>query len=211
MVKYNFIGKKNSGKSLSCFVLANLFSETKKTIILNFDYFSKYVDDKKKIMNKKINIKKNLELINVDVLNKQKKECFETEINKLFDQLKKTYEIILVDHPISFSKMNLFLLNNSSFIICPFKIDQEILEYKEKLINNLIKSNIYFKKFKFLPILCDTNHINATKMLNLRKQLNSLMFENYISHHEFKNYFELIENNKLIEEYKQIYKNITQI
>lgn len=212
MIKINFLGLRNSGKSLSCFVLANFFKKDYKTIILNFDYFSKYkpfINAKTSTSNSKINIYKNLDIYNLNV--SKNKDIQIDYINELLNNFSKNYDVVLIDHATAFGDINMHLLNNSNLIICPFKIDSDIIQYKEKLLNIFFKKNIKFKNFKFLAILIDDNEENYSIMLKLRKQLLNLLFSNYICNYQFKNYSELLENKLLFDDYKQIYENIKKL
>lgn len=210
MIKINFIGPKNSAKSLSCFLIAKHLSKQKKVIILNFDYFSKYKDIDNKFVdkNKVIKIDNNFELFNVK-LNSKNDEDVLNEVNNIFKKFK-NYEIVLIDHPISFSKLNKQLINNSSLIICNYKIQNDVLDYFKKLTSFLNDSNLTFKKMKILMTLSNNQEINLTKMLDYRKLFPGMMFDKPITYYEFNKYKELVDNQKLNEEYKQISENILE-
>lgn len=216
MIKINFIGQKDSGKSLSCYIFASLFKKEYKTIILNFDYFNKYKEiinkDKINKKNQIIHLEKNFDILNFD-LNKLKveNENIIDKVNQTLNDIEKEYEVILIDLPIAFGELNLSLLKDSNLIICPFKIEEDILEYKNKILKNFLKYNIKFKNFKFLPILTSDSFENFSIMIKLKKQLLDLMFDKHISYHQFKKYSDLIENQQLINEYIQIYENIKKI
>ena len=63
MIKINFIGERNSGKSLSCFLLGKLLSKKNKTLILNIDSFIKSNDFfKKNISTKRVQINENISI-----------------------------------------------------------------------------------------------------------------------------------------------------
>ncbi len=213
MIKINFIGQKSSGKSLSCFLLSRILSKKYNVLLLNFDYFSKYKDFIKMSSsnkNKKISINKKLDLINVRLQNKENENDIKNEIDSIFNENKEIYDFILIDQPISFGFLNMHLIQDSEFIICPFKIESDIESYYKKIINHFYSKNMVIKNFKFLPILSNDKNLNVDRMLQLRKKLPSLMFDKAIFYISTNSYLELIENVELIKDYEQISNNILE-
>lgn len=214
MIKINFIGLKDSGKSLSCFLLAKLISKKNKTLILNIDMFSKYTTFLKKnsttkkveINNKTIKlipISNNLDLIDLTI-NENIKENIENLIDLFFEQ----YEVILIDNLVALSSLNLNVVQNSNLIIAPFKIEQDVLEFKNKILELFSNHSINLSTFKFLPLLTNNNTVNMNKMLQLRKQLSTLLFDTSIPYCDFKKYNELIKNTKLLNQYNLVFDEI---
>lgn len=208
MIKISFIGEKQSGKSISCFFLSKFFSKNNKTLLLSLDKFNNYVDYYK---TKKLPIKNNIIEItnNFHILDFPIDKFNENEIIKKIDNLfnKSFYEAILIDLPISFSKINLNILSKSNICIIPFKIENDIKNFHNNLINLMIENKINVN-VKYLCFLSKNNLENVSKIIQIRKYLLGLVFEKTIPYYDFDNYYDLLDNRTLENDYEQIFENI---
>ncbi|MDE5767591.1 MAG: hypothetical protein K2H56_03505 [Malacoplasma sp.] len=214
MIKINFIGKKNSGKSLSCFLFGKLLSKKNKTIILNIDLFTKYTDFiKKNAIIKKIKINENNIIKIVQINNNFDWIDFHSlsDLNnkeQLISWITLNYDILLIDQLSSIKSLNANLLNDSNYIICPFKINENVLDYQEKILQFFLSESINFKNFKYLILLSQDDKLNMTNTLKIRKQLSTLLFKNFINHYHFSKYSDLLKNTKLLDEYNLVLNEI---
>lgn len=213
MIKLNFIGQKNSGKSLSCFLIGKVLSKNKKVLLLNFDYFNKckdFIKTKNWKTNEIIKVNKNFDLIDLKIINKKTDIEFKKELLFLYETIKDKYDFLLFDHPISFGELNLFLLENSNMVLCPFKVNSLFDEYFKKVKKILMLNQLKIKSLKFIPIMCEDNELNLSKMIHIRKQYMGLILDK-INYYPFKKYDELIENKKLLNEYLLLSEKILKL
>lgn len=214
MIKINFIGLKDGGKSLSCFLLAKFFSKKNKTLILNIDLFSKYgLFLKKNLVTKKIEWNnKTIKLMpvngNLDLLDLNINPDLQDNLENLIEYFSNSYEVIIIDNLVALPSININIIHNSNFIISPFKIGQDILSFKNKVLDLFLSNSINSSNFKFLPLLSNNNTINMNEMLKLRKQLSSLLFDISIPYCEFKKYSDLAKNTKLLNQYNLVFEEI---
>ena len=214
MIKINFIGKKNSGKSLSCFLFGKLLSKKNKTIILNIDFFTKYTDfikknaDVKKVKIDEENIIKviqknnNFDWIDLNLISDTNNH------EKILSWISSNYDYLLIDQLSSIRSLNVTLLTNSNYIICPFKIEENILDYQTSILEFFSLQSITFKNFKFLILLSQDEKLNMTNTLKIRKQFSTLLFKNFINYYQFSKYSDLLKNTKLLEEYNLVLNEI---
>ncbi|MDE7112277.1 MAG: hypothetical protein K2N92_01610, partial [Malacoplasma sp.] len=108
----------------------------------------------------------------------------------------------------SIRSLNVTLLTNSNYIICPFKIEENILDYQTSILEFFSLQSITFKNFKFLILLSQDEKLNMTNTLKIRKQFSTLLFKNFINYYQFSKYSDLLKNTKLLEEYNLVLNEI---
>ena len=154
MIKINIISEKGNGKTSTCFLLGLNLSKTNNVAIINFDSISKDNEFIKKLsINKKIlfnekslkiyKVKNNLDFIDLSSI-----ESIFENIDLFLNQIKSFYDIILIDNLNLLNKKIISILNDSNYVICPFKIEKDIFKFKNKIIKweHFLTKAWYWKK-----------------------------------------------------------------
>lgn len=210
MIKINIMSEKDNGKTLTSYLLGVSLCKKNSTAIINFDSLSKSKDFFKKMtLNKKLllndkhvkvyKIKNNLDYIDLSPV-----ENVFNNIDQILLKITNDYKIIILDSLSSFNIANFDLISKSDYIICPFKIEKDLVAFKDKIINTFIDNNLSTNNLKFLAFLTNDNYFNMTKIITLRKELSSLLFKTTIPFVVCKTYSDILKNTTLLNSFESL-------
>lgn len=211
-------GPSGAGKSIILSCLAREFKkENKKTIILDFDLLNNDLitifGKKKKQKTNKIKINKKLDLICGESLLLPEKKINVLQLNSLLEELKKQYEIILIDTSCEcFLNYNKLILEKSDDIL--FLTEANLLDIKKSI--SLLKIyqdnwNIKKEKIKIIFNKYNKNSVDEKILKNIFYEYQILGKINFNFQYNLiinKNMKPSFFNFKIEEEHKKLIQKI---